>query len=173
MTQSALTAGTKVSHPNFGEGIVRQIHLYSMIIYFSNHGDKECDRDAEIEILDEGTGAGTQITVDDMEMALTAVLEKYADVTLPVEMGYRWKGGSMEIQPKDPEQKPKEVPLDTFFHKIIMVRDRLRVLEQQINSNETLADQDKVKFQQYITKAYGSLTTFNVLFKNKEDTFKS
>jgi hypothetical protein len=89
----------------------------------------------------------------------------------PVELGNRWTGGKIEIWPRDPSAGAKEIPIDVFFHKIVMVRDRLRVLEQQINGHAKLTDEEKVHLQQYITRCYGSLTTFNALFRNKEDHF--
>jgi hypothetical protein len=89
----------------------------------------------------------------------------------PVELGNRWTGGKLEIWPRDPSLGAKEIPVDVFFHKIVMVRDRLRVLEQQINVHATLSDEEKVHLQQYITRCYGSLTSFNVLFRNKADHF--
>ena len=75
------------------------------------------------------------------------------------------------LRPSDSNLADKEIPIDTFFHKIVMVRDRLRVMEQKINSSKTLEDADKIDLQQYITRIYGSLTTFNVLFKLKSDNF--
>jgi superoxide dismutase len=78
----------------------------------------------------------------------------------------------MVLQPQDVSLSNKEIPINTFFHKIVMLRDRLRVLEQKINSSKNLDDQEKVDLQQYITRCYGSLTTFNVLFKNNTQNFK-
>jgi len=88
-----------------------------------------------------------------------------------VEMGERWNDGELVLVPGREGTQEKRIPLDVFFKKLVMVRDKLRVLEQKINSHKGLTDEEKVQFQQYVTGCYGSLTTFNVLFRKKEEQF--
>ena len=98
------------------------------------------------------------------------MLKQWSDISEIIPIGDRWKGGKLILEPKDTKLASKEIPIDTFFHKIVMVRDRIRVMEQKINASN-LDDQDKVDIQQYITRIYGSLTTFNILFKINEHQF--
>ncbi len=93
-------------------------------------------------------------------------------VTGEAPLGKRWEGGRVILEPGDSTTQSKEIPLDSFFHKIVMVRDKLRVLEQKINASKNLSDAEKVDLEQYITRCYGSLTTFNVLFRDKDEQFR-
>jgi len=99
-------------------------------------------------------------------------LGEWRDITEVSPIGDKWKDGTMVLKPGDASLKEKEVPIDIFFNKIVMLRDRLRVMEQRINAHDKLSNEDKVNLQQYITRIYGSLTTFNVLFKYKTDQFE-
>jgi hypothetical protein len=111
------------------------------------------------------------LDLDHVRDAIREVLEEMQLPQRPVTMAPRYEGGVLEIKPKDPSLKSKELPVEDFFHKIVMIRDRFRVLEQKINAHDKLSEQDKVELQQYITRCYGSLTTFNILFEDKEDHF--
>ena len=112
-----------------------------------------------------------KLNIREVERMLTHVLAKYNGIEYKAELGKKWQGGTMILQPADKELKPKDMPIETFFHKIVMMRDRLRVLEQNINSSGSLTDEEKVNLQQYISRIYGSMTSFNILFEDKEDYF--
>lgn len=170
--QLTLGPGTRLQHTQYGPGVIVAVRYATYLISFIHHGVKEIDKtdDRLDEIIPENVTAEVE-TTSAIEQSLLKILRQWSDTTELVPLGDRWQNGTMLLQPADKSQKPKEVPIDIFFHKIVMLRDRLRVLEQQINAHKVLTDEEKVNLQQYITRIYGSLTTFNVLFKNKEHWF--
>lgn len=168
-----LPIGAKISHEKFGEGVICGASLTSYTIFFRNHGDVQISKNYEgFDVLRSEAEVSNSIGLEDIEKAVVNVMKRYSDITMLVPMGERWNEGTLILKPGNPDLQSKEMPIDTFFHKIVMVRDRLRVLEQNINSHKVLSDEDKIGLQQYITRIYGSLTTFNVLFSDKESYFK-
>jgi hypothetical protein len=172
MEQTTLGIGTRLQHTQYGPGVIIGVRYASYMISFIHHGTKEIDKtDSHLdEIIPENTTVEIE-TVSETEKSLLKILRLWGNVNEVVPLGEKWIGGTLLLQPSDKNLKPKEVPVADFFHKIVMLRDRLRVLEQNINSNKKLSDEEKVNLQQYITRCYGSLTTFNVLFKDKEHWF--
>jgi hypothetical protein len=167
-----LGIGTRLQHTQHGQGVIVGVRYATYLISFIETGIKEIDKtDNKLEeIIPENVTAEVE-TTSEVEKSLLKILRQWSDVSEIVPLGEKWIGGTMLLQGADKTLKAKEIPIDDFFHKIVMLRDRLRVLEQNINSNKKLSDEEKVNIQQYITRCYGSLTTFNVLFKNKEQWF--
>lgn len=171
MSDISLGVGSRVKHPQFGKGVVVQLRSDAYEICFIESGVRQIFREYDgLEIIESVETPSDLATYEKIEKSLIRVLRKFSDVQETVSMGGRWMGGKMILIPGEQGLKEKEIPIEVFFHKIVMLRDRLRVLEAKVNASR-LTDEDKVELQQYITRCYGSLTTFNVLFKEKEDQF--
>lgn len=174
MGDSKLGIGSRVEHPKFGRGVIVDMDATFYTIWFKDgNATRGIDRTFDgLNVLEKTEPDGNYISLDEIETALENVLDRKSDISEVVELGNRWSGGTLIIKPGSDDLQSKEVPIETFFHKIVMVRDRLRVMEQQINAHKVLTDEQKVDLQQYITRIYGSLTTFNILFKYTSDQFK-
>lgn len=175
MIEQELVVGACVKHSLYGTGYVCAESLVNCDIIFERGGKISFAKRSILEDLkliepSQNISSEPKLTLDEVEDVLAMILERHNGLQEDIELGERWEGGTMTLTPGNGSQ-PKEMPIDTFFHKIVMVRDRLRVLEQNINSHKKLSDEEKVDLQQYITRIYGSLTSFNILFKNKEDNF--
>jgi len=168
-----LAVGTRVDHPRYGEGIISKNKVTSYEIFFERGGKIEITKRSEdLEVIDAPADKPkNSLTLSEIEKVLRFVLEEQSALQEIVALGDKWVGGNMILQPANQSLKPKEIPIESFFHKIVMLRDRLRVLEQNINSHPGLSDEEKVNMQQYITRIYGSLTSFNILFADKDNYF--
>jgi hypothetical protein len=168
-----MTLGTKVNHPSLGEGVIFGESDTTWRVFFKEIGEEKIGKAYEgmtvIEVSELETTKG--VSLEDVVNAVQSVFDGYYDVQEIVELGDKWEGGTMVLQPGEAGLSNKEIPIETFFHKIVMMRDRLRVLEQNINSHKVLTVEEKVSLQQYITRIYGSMTSFNALFKSKNDYF--
>ena len=166
-----LGVGSRVKHPAYGDGVIIRLNIASYETCFFTYGIKHVGREYDKWEIIEAIPAEEEVSFSAAEKSLIKILKTWSDVSEIVDLGDKWKNGIMILKPFDDNMKPKEIPIETFFHKIVMLRDRLRVMEQRINSSAVLTEEDKINLQQYITRIYGSLTTFNVLFKNKDDYF--
>lgn len=171
MEDISLGIGSRIQHPEFGKGVVIQAYTDSYEITFIDYGTKTIMKSFKgLQVLDFAGGDIDFISFEKVERVFAKLLRRITDIQEVVPLGNRWQGGKMILQPADRNLQSKEIPMEAFFHKIVMVRDRLRVMEQRINSSD-LSDEEKVNLQQYITRIYGSLTTFNTLFAEKDDYF--
>ena len=168
--------GMQVKHPQHGMGIVKAVTEHTVDVRFNDATRTIAPETSDLSPTE------PRASVSGLDMPLSQLIGKTVHTVLSElavekpgdvvdQLGARWHGGRLMLHPADPSLQAKELPLDVFFHKIVMLRNNLRVLEQKINAHEKLSDAEKVEFQQYITRCYGSLTSFNVLFKNKQDQF--
>ncbi|MEY2480929.1 MAG: hypothetical protein QOI04_1856 [Verrucomicrobiota bacterium] len=173
-----LHIGMKVSHPRYGVGAVKALTQHTADISFDDAPRTLDPASAEL------SSAEATATLSELQVPLANLIRDTADAVVEAlglekkdviieGLANRWQKGNLILQSADTSLQPKEVPLETFFHKIVMIRNNLRVLEQKINASDKLSDADKFDIQQYITRCYGSLTTFNVLFKDKADQFST
>lgn len=178
MKIEALHIGMSVKHPQYGLGTVKTISEHTAEIRFEEGLRTVSPEGSDLQ------PAEPQASLTGLEKPLALLIAEIAQATVRelglekpdsvvAQLGPRWQRGRLTLHPADPTLQVKEVPLEAFFHKIVMVRNNLRVLEQKLNAHEKLEDAEKVEMQQYITRSYGSLTTFNLLFKDKEDQFGS
>src|SRR5438046_6243748 len=178
MKIETLHIGMKVLHPQYGVSVVKSLTEKTAEIAFDDVPRSIAPASSDLQ------PAETTATLSELQMPLANLIRDTAHAMVEalgleqkevvVEgLATRWQRGTLIIQPADSSLQPKEVPLETFFHKIVMIRNNLRVLEQKVNATDKLSDADKFDLQQYITRCYGSLTTFNILFKNKDHQFRT
>jgi hypothetical protein len=173
-----LHIGMKVQHPRYGLGVVKALTAHTADISFDDSPRTLDPASAGLFSAEPAAAvSGLQVPLEnfirDTTHAVVDALGLEKKDVVVEGLATRWQRGSLVMQSADTSLQPKEVPLETFFHKIVMIRNNLRVLEQKVNASDKLSDADRFDLQQYITRCYGSLTTFNILFKNKEDQFGS
>jgi hypothetical protein len=165
-----LGIGSLVSHPDFGRGRVVRYQDDGYLITFRNGESHWLGRNAQALKSLEMAG---DPQIDHLKQAVREVLHDYGWLDAEMEMGRRWMGGTVRLIPGQEGTQPKDIPIEAFFKKVIGVREKLRVLEQKINNHPTLSAEEKLDLAAYVTRCYGSLTTFNVLFATRASQFTS
>lgn len=165
-----LGIGSRINHAEYGKGVVTNVSSKEYWVTFIDGGLETINLDSEFDVIEAAENEVDTISLYEVEQSLLSILKKWNGLGEPVAIGDKWKGGNMKLVPGQAGLAHKDVPIDVFFHKIVMLRDRLRVMEQKINASN-LEEIEKVELQQYITRIYGSLTTFNILFKSQNDYF--
>lgn len=165
-----LGIGSRINHREYGKGVVTNVTSSDYWVTFIDNGLETIPLDSEFETIEASENEVDTISLYEVEKTLKNLLQRWSDITPSAPIADKWKGGKLVLEPGQSGVQGKEVPIDTFFNKIVMTRDRLRVMEQKINASN-LDNSEKVELQQYITRIYGSLTTFNVLFKSNSDYF--
>lgn len=165
----AIGIGALVNHPMFGAGKVVDYEAGNYVVLFKGG---EAKRVAfSFEAMKPAAAAGDP-EGDRIRKAVREVLGDYGWLETEAELAPRWVGGTMKMIPGKEGIQAKDVPIEAFLKKIIGIRDKLRVLEQKLNAHPALTPEEKIEFEGYITRCYGSLTTFNVLLGSKEAQFK-
>lgn len=176
MRIESLTIGMTVRHPQYGLGTVKALTEHMCDVVFTD-GRRTLD-----PVASELAPAAAQANIQSLEIPLHTLIQQTCEAmvhalglekpdTVIEDLAARWHHGKVVLHPADPALQTKEIPLEVFFHKIVMVRNNLRVLEQKINAHDKLSEADKIEMQQYITRSYGSFTTLNLLFKDKAGYF--
>ncbi len=176
MKIETLHVGMQVRHPQYGVGTVRSIGEHTAEIRFNEGVKTIAPETADL------SAAEPQAALSSLSLPLQQLIEQTAQQvieqlglerpdTVVEELAGRWRAGRLVLHPADSTLQTKEVPIELLFHKIIGIRNQLRLIEQKLNANDKLSDAEKVDLQQYITRCYGSMTTFNLLFKDKAGQF--
>ena len=165
-----LGIGSRITHSEHGKGVVTNVDKKHYWVTFIENGLENIELDSDFEVIEASENEVDTVSFFDVESSLVKILKRWSDTSEIVPISDKYKGGKLILEPQDTNLKYKELPIDSFFYKITMVRDRLRVMEQKVNSSN-LDEKEKIDMQQYITRIYGSLTSFNVLFKVKEQQF--
>jgi len=167
-----LGIGSRIDHPQFGKGVVTNITSKLYWVTFIENGLETIPVEDEFEVIEAAEDEVDSVSFYDVEKSLREILRKWNGISEVVPIAEKWKGGTMILNPGDANLSSKEIPIDTFFHKIVMLRDRLRVMEQKINASKDLGEQEKIDLQQYITRCYGSLLLLMCFLKTIHNSLK-